>query len=143
VMLKDVGGSAYQDVDAIQIISPVTAGMYDDTHAGWTYAGTWTTYSGAGPYNNTLHYSSAVGSTASFAFNGTQFVLSYAVYSNRGSFEVWVDGVYVTTVNAYNASLLWQKAYISPVYSAGNHTVLLKNVGPSGVTDVDAIRILP
>jgi hypothetical protein len=143
VMLKNVGGSTYQDVDAIRIVSPATAGMYDDTYAGWTYVGAWTTYSGTGPYGGTLHYNNAGGTTASFTFNGTQFVLTYTVCSNRGSFEVWMDGAYVVTVNAYSASLLWQKAYVSAVYSPGNHTVVLKNVGPSGIADVDSIRILP
>jgi hypothetical protein len=144
VEFKNVGpAGAYTDVDAIQIIAPVSAGMYDDTHAGWTYGGAWTMYAGSGPYAGTLHYTSAVGATASFAFSGTQFVLTYTAYTNRGSFEVWVDGALVTTINAYNPSLVWQKAYVSPVYSAGNHTVLLKYIGPSGVTDIDAIRILP
>jgi hypothetical protein len=100
-------------------------------------------YTGSGPYAGTLHYTSAVGAMASFAFSGTQFVLTYTAYTNRGSFEVWVDGTLVTTINAYSASLVWQKTYISPVYTAGVHTVVLKNIGPSGITDVDAIRILP
>jgi hypothetical protein len=50
----------------------------------------------------------------------------------------------VTTVNAYSASLIWQRTYTSPVYSAGIHTVEVKYAGSAGMyTDTDAIWILP
>jgi hypothetical protein len=134
VMFKNVGpAGTYTDVDAIRIIAPIGAGVYDDAHAAWTYSGAWTAYSGAGPYSNTMHYTNSVGAAATFVFNGSQFVLTYAGYSNRGLFEVWVDGVLVTTVNAYSASLAWQRTYTSPAYSAGMHTVMFKNIGPSGM----------
>jgi hypothetical protein len=135
---------SYIDVDAIQIIAPIGAGVYDDTHTAWTYSGVWTAYSGAGPYANTLHYTNNMGASATFVFNGSQFVLTYTAHPNRGSFEVWVDGVLVTTVNAYSASLAWQRTYTSPVYSAGIHTVEVKYAGSAGMyTDTDAIWILP
>jgi glutamyl endopeptidase len=135
---------SYIDVDAIQIIAPIGAGVYDDTHTAWTYSGVWTAYSGAGPYANTLHYTNNMGASATFVFNGSQFVLTYTAHPNRGSFEVWVDGVLVTTVNAYSASLIWQRTYTSPVYSAGIHTVEVKYAGSAGMyTDTDAIWILP
>jgi hypothetical protein len=92
--------------------APLGAGKYDDTHAGWTYGGGWSVYNGTGPYNNTNHYTKTAGDTASFAFSGSQFVLSYVAYTNRGSFEVWVDGTLVTTVNAYSPTLVWQKTYL-------------------------------
>jgi hypothetical protein len=123
---------------------PLGVGKYDDTHAGWTYTGTWQLFSTTGPYNNTNHYTTTVENIASFTFNGSQFVLSYVAYSNRGSFEVWVDGVLETTVNAYSTTLVWQKAYTSLIYTPGVHTVVIKKVGSSGTfTDVDAIQILP
>jgi hypothetical protein len=135
---------SYTDIDAIQIIVPVDAGIYDDTHTAWTYSGAWTAYSGAGPYSNTMRYTNSVGAAATIVFNGSQFVLTYTGYTNRGSFEVWVDGAKVTTVNAYNASLTWQKKYVSQIYAVGIHTVVIKNTNtPAGsYIDVDAIQIL-
>jgi V8-like Glu-specific endopeptidase len=143
VVLKNAGPSGITDVDAIQIVAPVSVGTYDDTYSAWTYGGgTWSTYSGTGPYSGTLHYSSSIGATASFVFSGTQFILTYTANSSRGSFEVWVDGVLETTINANNASLIWQKTYTSLVYAQGTHTVIFKNVGPAGsITDIDAIQI--
>ena len=54
--------------------TPMGAGTYDDTHAAWTYSGSWTAYSGAGPANNTMHYTNTVGDSASFTFNGMSFI---------------------------------------------------------------------
>jgi len=121
--------------------SALGAGKYDDPHAGWVYGGSWLTYVGSGPYSNTEHYTSTVGSTASFTFSGSQFVFSYLANTNRGNMEVTVDGTVVTTINA-NGPLSWQKTYTSPVFSSGTHTVVIKFTGPSGTYgDVDAINI--
>jgi len=149
VVLKNITSGKNMDVDAIQIVTPPVAGatVYDDRHALWTYTGTWTSYSGSGPLNNTRHYSATLNGTAAFPFTGdpitpTRFTLTYTKTSTSGSFEVYVDGVLLTTVNAYNASTKWKQTYTSPFYYAGVHTVTLKNIGPSGKTmDVDAIRI--
>ena len=67
-------------IDAITVYEPsvpVGSGIFDDTHAGWSYSGLWSVYSGAGPYNNGLHYTGAVGSYAEITFTGTQFTLKY------------------------------------------------------------------
>jgi hypothetical protein len=48
-----------------------------------------------------------------------------------------------TTINAYNATTLWKRTYTSQVYLSGAHTVVIKNISPSGsYVDVDAIRII-
>jgi len=122
--------------------TPVGPGTYDDTHAAWMFGGTWMTYSGPGPYNNTDHYTSTIGSTASFTFTGSQFIFWYLSNTNRGSIEVSVDGTLVGTINA-NGVLTWQKKYASPTFIAGTHTVVFKFIGPIGYGDVDAIQILP
>jgi hypothetical protein len=116
--------------------------MYDDTHAAWEYTGNWLTYNGSGPYADTLHYTDTANSTATFVFQGpARFVLYYSKMSNRGSFEVWVDGTLLTTIDAYSSSALWQQTYTSPMYSDGDsHIVVIKKVG-SGRGDVDAIQI--
>jgi glutamyl endopeptidase len=140
---SDVAANFMTWSNRMPLTDPMGAGVYDDTSASWLYTGTWSASSGSGPYLNTMHYTNSVGAAATFVFNGVQFVLTYATYSNRGSFEVWVDGSLVTTVNAYSALVAWQQTYTSPVFALGVHRVEFKNVGPAGTyTDVDAIRII-
>ena len=120
----------------------VDAGTYDDTDPAWSYSGNWTIYSGTGPYNSTLHYTSSVGDSASFTFTGTGFAFLYTVATNRGNIDVSVDGTQITTLNA-NGTLAWQVAYTSPTLSLGTHTVVFTYGGPSGYyIDVDAITVL-
>ncbi|HEX2993308.1 MAG TPA: hypothetical protein VHP14_00700, partial [Anaerolineales bacterium] len=131
------------DVDAIQIYNIVSPGIYDDTNNNWVYTGSWTAYTGTGPYSNTLHYTTTVGDSVELLFNGVRFVLTYTKYANRGTFEVWLDDItLVTTINAYSATTLYQQTYVSPSYPNGNHKVKIKYKEPVGrVVDIDAIRV--
>ena len=136
------GAGAYVDVDAIQILSTPApgVGVYDDTHANWSYSAGWSLYNGSNPLGNTLHYTSTVGSTANFTFSGTQFILTYTQATNRGNIGVFVDGIKIATINATGA-LQWRKTYTSPVFSAGTHVVRFKHAGSGGAfVDVDAIE---
>jgi thermitase len=149
VVLKNTTSGKTMDVDAIQIVTPpvasATASVYDDRHALWTYTGTWTSYSGSGPLNNTRRYSATLNGTASFPFtvSGTpaRFVLTYTKTSTSGNFEIYVDGVFVTSISAYNSSTKWKQTYTSPFYGDGTHIVTLKNVTSGKYMDVDAITI--
>jgi hypothetical protein len=157
VVIKNISPSGkYIDVDAIQIIAPPGPGtnIYDDDKSLWTYTGAWKTYSGAGPLNNTRHYTSTPDAKAEFSFTGSStvpanFILTYTTSPTSGSFEVYVDNVLVTTVNAYSATTLWQQKYTSPVYSENKiYTVTIKHDGPNNsysgtYIDVDAIQIAP
>jgi len=122
------------------VTSAPDAGTYDDTNSNWQYGGTWVQYNGSGPINDTVHYSYSVGDTASFRFNGTQFILTYTQASNRGNIDVYVDGSRITTINA-NGGLQWRKTYTSPTFSSGTHTVQFKFAGGNYFMDVDAIQI--
>ena len=122
--------------------SAAGSGIYDDGDPNWTYSSGWSTYAGAGPYNNTDHYTSTVGATASFTFSGTSFTFTYLTASNRGNIAVSVDGSPLTTLNANSASMVWQKTYTSPTLASGSHTVVFTHAGPASTyIDVDAIQI--
>ncbi|HEX2996515.1 MAG TPA: choice-of-anchor Q domain-containing protein [Anaerolineales bacterium] len=122
------------------VVGPVT---YDDTDPAWSYTGNWIAYTNSGPYNGTLHYTDVAGNSAELLFNGTSFTLLFTKYTNRGSIDIYVDNVYVTTINAYGSTLQWQQSYTSPVYPLGNHTVRFVHAGGGAIIDVDAITILP
>src|SRR6266487_219240 len=55
----------------------VGLGTYDDVDAAWSYTGSWTAYSGSGPYASTLHYTNVQGASAAITFTGTQFTVYF------------------------------------------------------------------
>jgi hypothetical protein len=118
-------------------------GKYDDTAAAWVYTGSWSTWSGTGPYNNTMHYANAPGATAVFTFQApARFILTYSMNSNRSDILVSVDGGATTLVGAYSASTVWQQTYTSAMYSdTGSHTVMISTPGDGSYIDIDAIEI--
>jgi Divergent InlB B-repeat domain len=120
-----------------------SANLYQETSG--TYTGTWRTsscqcFSGGTDYNTT-----SSGASASFKFTGNLIQLIGAKGSTRGSFKVYLDGVYKTTVNTYittpnqNAIILWQKGFST----VGTHTLKIVNLATSGHPriDVDAFVV--
>lgn len=147
VAVSTPGNGKYIDIDAIQIVAPPTPqgpGTYDDAHAAWTYNGTWSTWSGSGPYANTMHYTNTNGASASFTFQApAKFILTYSANSNRGDILVAVDSGAPVAINSYSAVVKWQETYTSAIYSdSGSHTVTIFTPGNSKYVDIDAIRIV-
>ena len=97
-------------------------------------------YTGSGPYNNGLHYTSTPGNYAEITFTGTQFTLKYLQNTNRGKLDVYVDGVKVNTINQYGP-LTWQKSWTSASYANSVHTVRFVHAGGGTFVDVDVITI--
>ncbi len=120
---------------------PMGAGKYDDKHSSWVYFGTWTNQSFSAAYGGSLKISSNVGASACFIFNGTNFVLGYRAASSYGAMDVYVDGVYVATIN--QAASTGMKAYTLPTpLTAGRHTVQFVHKSGAKVT-IDSIKIVP
>ena len=147
VTITTPGDGKYIDIDAVQIVAaptPQGVGVYDDANAAWTYAGTWSTWSGTGPRSNTMHYTNASGATASFAFQApAKFILFFQKAANRSNILVSVDGGTPTLVNAYSSSSAWQQTYTSLAYTdSGNHTVTITTPGDGKYIDIDAIQII-
>ncbi|HSB02846.1 MAG TPA: hypothetical protein VLE49_19510, partial [Anaerolineales bacterium] len=90
---------------------------------------------------NTLHQNNVAGDYAEVSFNGAQVKLTYLKAPNRGSIDVYIDGTKVVTLNASNASIVWQSTWTSPVLSTGVHTIRFVNAG-GGWNDLDALQIL-
>jgi len=144
VRLVQASSSGVVDIDALEIISTASVlseGTYDDMDPAWHYSTYWYTYAGAGPYADTMHFSINPKDEALVSFNGTQFTLTYTAMPDRGTLDVYVDGVKVHTLDE-NGAGAWQQTWTSDLYSSGLHTVrLVHAAGP--ITDVDAITIMP
>ena len=137
----------YIDIDAIQIVgppAPLGVGMYDDANAAWAYTGSWSTWSGSGPYSNTMHYTNETGATASFMFQApAKFTLFFQKASNRSSILISVDGGTPVPVGAYSSSSHWQQTYTSEMYTDSNsHTITISTPGDGKYIDIDAIQIV-
>jgi hypothetical protein len=144
VQFKNPSASTNIDIDSITIVGPVMPGTYDDANPAWSYTGTWITYSGAGPLNNTMHYTNSQNAGASITFTGTSFTLYFARATTRGNVEVWVDGIKRDdlTFSQYGSSVVWQQSWTLPTpLSAGTHKVEFKNPSASTNIDIDVIVI--
>ncbi|MFN6203718.1 MAG: hypothetical protein ACK496_14740, partial [Acidobacteriota bacterium] len=117
------------DIDALEVYVPVVPtplgpGIYDDTHANWSYTGNWTNASSlTGPHSGTLAHTTDLSARASIEINGTAFRLRYTRNQYRGTIGVYVDGSKVADVNAISSSLSWQTVYELTGLSAGVHTI--------------------
>ena len=133
------------DLDALEVIATPASlqpGIADDANALWNYNGAWTAWTGAGPYSDTFHYSSAIGDSAQIVVSGGQQIkLTYLTADNRGVTDVYIDGVKVNSIDAYSPGFNWQVTWTSGILDNGLHTVRL--VHASGAyTDLDAIELI-
>jgi len=81
------------------------------------------------------------GSSAMFWFTGRRFQVFFQKDSFYGSVDVYVDGVKVGTFSQYRSVVVWNQAWTSPVFAAGNHVVEFRVVGKRA--NIDRIRIIP
>jgi len=86
---------------------------------------------GFGDYGNDLHYSSSSGAYAQYTFVGTGVRYVTETYPDRGNVDVYLDGIYQTTVNCYSASLNVQQVMYSAIgLPLNSHTIkIVKNGG--------------
>ncbi len=114
-------------------------GTYDDRHPGWTYTGNWTLENNPDARYNTMHVSSKIGDTASFSFTGDQFVFTYLTSAIGGLMDVYIDGVYTTTIDQYT---FYPNSfyYTSPILAHGPHIVRFVHMTQVQVT-VDQLYV--
>jgi hypothetical protein len=140
--LTNLGALSNSPSATASSIPAVGSGIYDDADAAWSYSGNWSVFTGNGPYNNTLHQTTTAGSAAEVTFNGNQVKLTYLKVAGRGSFDVFIDNVKVTTISENNATVVWQATWTSQTLSNAIHTLRIQALG-NGWIDLDAITVLP
>jgi len=100
----------------------------NDTDAGITYTGSWS-YSasrGLGDYQDDVHYTTTNGDSMSYTFNGTGIAYITEREASEGNVDVYLDGVYQTTVNCTNSTRLPQQTLYSVAgLASGSHTLKL------------------
>ncbi len=137
---------AVVDLDAVTVMNvpppaPLNPGTYEDTDTNIVYSSGWLPYNASGPTNNTLQYSTTIGSEASFQINGNRFSLTYTGHTNRGTAEIYVDGALYATLNQYASSLTWQRIWTSGILpGATPHTIRIVHKTGTYI-DIDAITV--
>jgi len=124
---------------------PVTTTSYDDsilgTSAGqFSYAGTWSSGTGAEKFKATDHFSSTVGSSATFTFTGAQARIYGALAPQHGIAEVDVDGVLAARVDLYAQTRVDQALlFTTPALASGTHRVKMVVTGDHDPLSSDAV----
>jgi len=108
-----------------------TTKIYNSSVA--TYTGTWNVSSnrGFGDYADDVNYTTTNGASFSHTFTGTGVDYFTETYFDEGQIDMYVDGVFQTTVNASSGPRLTQQAvYRASGLTPGAHT--LKGVKKNG-----------
>jgi len=120
-----VAGSA-----ANSVVSSVDDTTLSGTTGRFSYAGPWSTSSGAGDYAGSDHYASTAGASTTLTFTGVQVQLYGAVAPWHGRGSVSLDGGPAQQVDFYSATRQDQAlVFRSQLLAPGVHTLVLTATG--------------
>ena len=104
-----------------------------------TYTGSWNTSSSASYAGGSTRYASSSGASATYTASSVRSIGIVATKAaSRGSFRVYVDGVYKATISTYSSTTKFrQLVYQFNWSSAGTHKVKVVIAGTSGHPRVD------
>jgi hypothetical protein len=145
-----VSDNAWYDVLSNTVASDVTytgvyaaPGYFEDDNPIWSYNGSWTQVNYANASAGHLHKINSVlpGSSARFWFTGTRFKLFFQKNTGYGKLDVYVDGLWIASINQDATQVFWNQYYLSPVFALGNHVVEFRVV--DSIATIDRIRIYP
>lgn len=122
---------------------PTWCPLLKQTSSGVSYSSGWKTASSSKYSGGSTRYASLKGKTASFKVTARNVAIVAAKAKSRGSFKVYVDGVYKGTVKTYSSTtkyrqIVWQYGWSS----VGTHTIKIVVSGTSGHPTVDLDGIL-
>jgi hypothetical protein len=101
-------------------------------------SGSWSTQAITGTYGGSVIYTKTSGSSSSFTFTG--YGVSWIAYRgpDRGSAQIYLDGVYYATVSTYASTYTTKVvAYAANWGANGTHTIKVVNLATSGHPRID------
>lgn len=121
-------------------------GYIDDRDASIKYTGGWAPYDAGSDYSGTETYSTKVGDTCEFTFNGTGVRYIGAKQKNTGKVKVYIDGKFKEEIDTYsNLGNDLKQAVIYEIdgLEDGEHTIKLETSGGNAnCIVVDAFEVL-
>jgi len=133
------GSGSYLDSDAITInTSYLGSGSYDDSDiTPSSYVGSWTHYSGTGPYNNGVYFTKTTENAVKFTFSGSSITYVFTKATNRGKAAVTIDGIDKGVLDLYFGSTQWQQSKTYDNLGSGIHTIHIAVSGDKNINSTD------
>jgi hypothetical protein len=116
-----------------------------ETSTAITYVGTWTAHSYSDAYGGALKYATSSTARATFTFSGRSVAWVSPMASNRGIADVYVDGVFVQSVDLFSSTTKPRMIVFTRSWSTSSaHTLQIRVKGTAGRprVDVDAFVFL-
>jgi gametolysin peptidase M11 len=123
----------------------VKSALVQESSTAITYRGTWYTGKSTSFSGGAVRYATSSTATATYTVTGRGVALVTTMAAGRGKLKVYVDGVYVRTIDLYASSASFRALAFTHTFVAyGTHTVKLVNVAPSGRprADLDAFAVI-
>lgn len=125
-------------------------GAYQESSAMVKFTGVWTAAKQKAAYGGALRYATAGGSQIGFTFNSRNVALVARRSAGSGQAAIYLDGVYLTTVDLYSSTVLQRRVVFTQdgLDPAVSHTLEVrvlsrKNASSTGTrVDVDAFVVL-
>ena len=111
-----------------------------DTSGSIVYSTGWAKSTKGSPSGGSTHATSGTNKTATFTFTGRAFAIVATQAKKHGSFNVYVDGVKVTSsaISTRSTKTHERKVVYARSTTAGSHTIEIRTSG-NGRVDLDAI----
>ena len=123
----------------------ITPARYQETTTKATYRGTWRTVRTSSASGGHERYTTHKGASVSFRFTGRAVGIVAPKGTSRGSAKLYVDGVYVSTVNLHRSSFTPRNVVAARSWlRSGTHTIKLVALGTAGHPriDIDAFLVI-
>jgi hypothetical protein len=134
--------NASADVSLATAAAPLR--YYGETNAAIVYGGTWTSASHARYAGRAVKYATKAGARATFAFTGSKVAWYGPVGPTRGQARVYIDGVYVKTVNLRARTFTARRIVFTKSWStSASHTLVILVLGTPGhpMVAIDQIAV--
>ena len=118
--------------------APFNARFTQQNSSAVTYGSGWSTVLLSAASGGSVATTRTAGASATFTFTGS--AISWVTYKgpNRGSAQIYVDGILAATVNTYSASYQAKQIVFATRWVAnGTHTIQIVNLGTAGHPRID------
>lgn len=120
----------------------IKATAYQQTSTALHWSGTWKTATSTSYYGGSARYATSTGASVSITTTARGFGWVSTYGSTRGSLKIYVDGVWITTINLKKSTTAYRVIAWSIAWpTSGSHTLMIKPTSTARV-DIDGMIIV-